>query len=306
MKAKIRIRPLIYLLLVSIVSTEIGLRLYGLGNWITYEENLFYEYRLTPNQNITRFYNIITTNSYGMRASNEPKSTSKKILKFGDSVLNGGSKIDDNEAVNILLQESLNKDSTFVELFNISAGSWGPDNAFAFLQHAIDFKFDAIVLVFSGHDYRDNMHHNSVVGIHPSWPNNQPVFAIEDVWIKVLRGKVFKLIGWDSGSANHLKGHDNTMMNPGWKNFFEYTENNSIPFLVYLHPEKKELMSQEWSEESLKLISWLKSHKIKYVDGIDKGYLENSYVDNIHLNANGHKALYNNLLPEMDQLCKAL
>lgn len=291
-------------LLLCLVGVEVGLRLYGLGEWITYEESQEYEYRITPNLRVSRFHHTITTNSLGMRATPEPQKSKKKVLKIGDSVINGGSKVDDQEVATALLQKEINKIRLDVDLFNISAGSWGPDNAYEYVKKEINFEYDAIVLVFSSHDFNDNMHHNSVVNWHPSWPGEQPICAIYDLWYKLLKGKLATIFNIDVKYDRHLIGHDNTMMNPGWENFFNLAADKKIPFVVYIHPNQGELNTGNWSEQGMKLIHWLEKNEVNYIDGLIKGYDQGSYIDNIHLNAIGHKSLAKNLSEKVIEICK--
>ena len=91
------------------------------------------------------------------------KINEKRILVFGDSVLNGGSLTDHKKLATTLLEKSLQKScDPLIRVLNISAGSWGPDNAFSYLKKHGDFNASAIVLFFSSHDAHDNMYHEKI------------------------------------------------------------------------------------------------------------------------------------------------
>src|SRR5690554_6449125 len=142
-----------------LVVLEIALRLIGFGQIPTYYVSLDYEYAMKPNQDLKRFGNRIFINSHGMR-SGELRSNSIKILKFGDSVLNGGVASDQSEITSTLLELDLNEVSSLpgdYQVLNVSAGSWGPDNAYAWMTKHGDFNAEVIVLLFSSHDWQDQM-----------------------------------------------------------------------------------------------------------------------------------------------------
>ena len=102
-----------------------------------------YEYIFAPNQNRHRFKKHIKYNSFSQR-SEEPKKGKKKWLGCGDSVINGGSQTDQKDIASTLFEEK-----TGVQMLNISAGSWGPDNCAAYLNEKGTFDAEGIILVVS-------------------------------------------------------------------------------------------------------------------------------------------------------------
>lgn len=286
MKRKKLFKIFLWLLSLSVLA-ELVLRVgVDVGEKPLYEENEYCEYHLQPNQDISRFHNLFRTNSYGMRSPELSATAKKRILLFGDSVLNGGSKIDQNDLLNTLLEQELEKEwGINIDVCNISAGSWGPENAFQFLTHKMDVEFDAIILVFSSHDYHDNMHFREVVGKEPAWPNQQPLTAIGDVVLNFLWPKLFS-----RNEYAYLDGFDDSQVNPGWKQFRELANQHQIPLLVYLHPEAEELKKNEWNENGKNLIQMLEADSVNFISGIS---IEKptSYIDHIHMNSEGHKIM---------------
>jgi len=287
------------LIAVLVIASEVGLRIYGLGQWIVYEENSRYEYFQIANLNFDRFGHHYSTNSLGMRASPEIDKRGIRILKFGDSVLNGGAKVSDENNVTSLVSDSLSKLVIENTILNISSGSWGTENAFEYLQDHKELNPDFIVLVFSSHDYSDNMHFKNVVGNHPNWPNEQPHCAIDDLWSKWLKYKLGEVFNYRFEELHYLDNVIDTGMSPGWNKFHFYAQDNDIPMLVYLHPEQEEIEKGRWKLNGQKLIRWFDENGISYVDGLEQGYLTNSYEDNIHLNAKGHKSIAQNIFPSL-------
>lgn len=118
------------------------------------------EYLLKADQDVRRFGNRFLTNAYGMRSPNFPASKDSgelRVLVFGDSVLNGGSQIDQEVLATSRLAERLARiHSGPVVVGNVSASSWGPGN---WLAYALEFGFfdaDAVILVISSHDAADH------------------------------------------------------------------------------------------------------------------------------------------------------
>ncbi len=293
-----KLLSILFVLVILVVISEMILRIYGLGDWIKYESNSKFEYFQQPNQYFQRFGNLYSTNSLGMRGSSEPNSKKFQILKFGDSVLNGGSKLSDEETASQLISDSLNMLGIRNNVLNISAGSWGVENAFRFMQDK-NLRADIIVLVFSSHDFSDNMHFKNVVGQHPNWPNEAPLCAIDDLWSKWLKYKLGAAIGMEFEELKYLKGVVDTSRSPGWQLFKASCAQNDIPLLVYLHPERSELNAKSWSVSGEKLVAWLDSNKVSYVSGLQQGYAPGSYEDNIHLNAIGHRSIATNIFPSL-------
>ncbi len=93
-------------LLILIISELLLRALFGLGNAPLYEKSNSYEYIACPNQNCYRFGNHIKYNSYSQR-SDEPDSTKNIVLGLGDSVLFGGTMLDqDSLATTLFTKET--------------------------------------------------------------------------------------------------------------------------------------------------------------------------------------------------------
>ena len=282
---------------VLLLIGEIVLRIYpGVGERPLYEVDSFCEYKLQPNQNISRFRNSYQTNSYGMRSGKVSDKNKKNVLLFGDSVINGGTRVDQKDLSSEILKEKLSEFfQNQVGVHNISAGSWGPENAYRYFEQYVDFDFDMIVMAFSSHDYNDNMHFRSVVGQEPAWPNEQPLSAITDVFSNFLYPKIKSMMG---DKYDYLDGFDDSAVNPGWDLFINYCTVNNVPLLVYVHPEASEISNGAFDQSGKDLINKLKNQKVSFVNGMDTEQKGN-YIDNIHMNSNGHKLLAETLYNEI-------
>ena len=90
--------------------------------------------------------------------SAELERRSIKILGFGDSVLNGGVMTDQDSLATTLLSDTLSKiQNRKIQFLNISSGSWGPDNCYAFLTKHGSYQAKQLFLFVSSHDAYDNM-----------------------------------------------------------------------------------------------------------------------------------------------------
>src|SRR5262245_15331833 len=82
----------------GLISTEIGLRMVGLGDPVIYEVNPDYGYRPRPNQMVHRFGGaIVRINNLGIRTDEDWETTANKVLFAGNSVTYGGSYVSNGD-----------------------------------------------------------------------------------------------------------------------------------------------------------------------------------------------------------------
>ena len=284
-----------------IVFVELILRyVFGFCDAVLYQPSPAYEYIAQPNQHRYRFFSHIDYNSYSQR-SDEPDSTKTIVLGLGDSVIFGGTMLDQDSIATTLFSKE-----TGMQMLNISSGSWGPDNCAAYLKEKGTFGAKAMVLVCSSHDAFDVMSHIPVVGIYPNYPDKQYKLAIWEVVDRYLmprikvyfRGKqlldpdaqVVEKVKSDEGVANKALNFD-----PGFDQLLQISEGKHIPFFIYLHPEVGEVMSRKYKKGGLMIMEWAKTHHIKLIDGLNEGVTVDMYRDVIHLNEKGQRNLANSL-----------
>lgn len=288
-------------LLVLFVFVEIFLRyVFGFCDAVLYQSSPAYEYIAQPNQHRYRFFSHIDYNSYSQR-SEEPDSTKTIVLGLGDSVILGGTMLDQDSVATTLFSKE-----TGMQMLNISSGSWGPDNCAAYLKEKGTFGAKAMVLVCSSHDAFDVMSHIPVVGIYPNYPDKQYKLAIWEVIDRYLmpRIKVYfrgkQLLDPDAQVVEKVKSEEgvaNKALNfdPGFDQLLQISDEKHIPFFIYLHPEVGEVMSRKYKEGGLMIMEWAKTHHIKLIDGLNEGVTVDMYRDVIHLNVKGQRNLANSL-----------
>lgn len=288
------------ILLIILVGIELILRLIGFGSLPVYYTSKHYEYALEPGQHMKRFGNAIHINAAGMR-SDELDKGEMRILKFGDSVLHGGVATDQSELASHLLEDELKMDMPAVRVLNIAAGSWGPDNAYAWMQEHSDFDARAIVLVFSSHDWQDQMTFRKVVGEVPFYPNSQPALAVTDAseW---LYSRWFSEVNWDDLEENEDVAYRRGKFNRGWQQFIDYCSGNSIPLVVYHHADLEEVQKKKWSKKGAQLKSFLDGKELTYISGLESGMDRGDFRDEIHLTPSGQRKLAATLKPAIIEI----
>lgn len=298
-KRKIYIAISICFILIALLECTLRF-VFGFCDAVLYQSSPAYEYIAQPNQHRYRFFSHIDYNSYSQR-SDEPDSTKTIVLGLGDSVIFGGTMLDQDSIATTLFSKE-----TGMQMLNISSGSWGPDNCAAYLKEKGTFGAKAMVLVCSSHDAFDVMSHVPVVGIYPNYPDKQYKLAIWEVIDRYLMPRIqgwlghSQLIDPDAQVVEKVKSDEGVAkkalnFDPGFEQLFQISEEKHIPFFIYLHPEVGEVMSRKYKEGGLMIMEWAKSHHVKLIDGLNEGVTVDMYRDVIHLNEKGQRNLANSL-----------
>jgi len=201
------------------------------------------EYLYQPNQEVYRFHNRILINQYGMRSepfTQQKQGRSFRVMVFGDSVVNGGNRIDHDELATTLLQKKLAqilKEKVIVG--NISAGSWGPGNWLAYLEEYGAFDADVIALVVSSHDYFDNPTYEPLDAY--THPQRSPGFALGEGILRYLPAVlgVRSPPDWDLSDASKAKGLNDI------KQFLEQAKASVPNVVVFQHWGKSEILREK-------------------------------------------------------------
>lgn len=288
-----------HLVLVSalVVLLEFTLRFaFGFCDALLYQSSDNYEYIAQPNQDRHRFGAHIHYNSYSQR-NEEPDSARVKILGLGDSVIFGGTWMDQDS-----LATTLFSNETGMQMLNISAGSWGPDNCAAYLKEKGTFGAKAMILVCSSHDAYDVMSFTPVVGVYPTYPERQYRLAIVELMDRYLMPRVRSFflkqkqrLDPDAAVVNKMSqkfvAKKSLLFNPGFDQLKNMADSLHIPFGVYLHAETGELMQGSYNEMGYEIMEWAEKNGVPLMKGMDRGENESMYKDMIHLNGKGQKHL---------------
>lgn len=285
-----------------IVVFEIYLRGYwGFCDAVLMRVDDSYEYIAQSDQDRFRFRKHIRYNEYSMRSKPVNTSDSVRILGFGDSVINGGTQTDNEDLATTLIEDSLTrKYNVPIRCLNISAGSWGPDNCYAYLEKHGNFDADIILLVVSSHDAHDNMDFHPIVGSHVGFPSRQYPLAITELTDRYLIPRVDKLFLMKSKNTGDpiSKG---SVFNSGFGNFQKYSIEHNIPLIIYLHPEISEVKQGVYNSQGQEIIDFCEKNNINLIKELDHGIDPSMFRDQIHINEKGQKFMSSILIQEIEK-----
>lgn len=279
---------------------EIYLRVYwGFCDNVLMMASPNYEYIQQPNQKRFRFRNNIIYNQFSMR-SPEVDTTAVTILGFGDSIINGGVMVDQDSLATTLLSKELSEElNTKVQVLNIGAGSWGPDNDFAYLKEKGNFNAKLIFLIVSSHDAYDNMDFTPVIDKINRYESKQYKLAI---WELINKYGIPRIFDGNVSEENGIikKGKE---FNTGFLNFYEYCKEHNIPFFIYLHPDKNELAEQNYSPAGQEIIAFCAQYNIPCIQSLGS-IIPEDYRGVIHMNHSGQRHMKEDLKPVIVSLLK--
>lgn len=143
----------------AVVGTEVFARtVLGLGDPPLYQPDAEIEYLLKPNQDVKRFGHAYHVNQYGMRSADfpvTPQNGERRVIVFGDSVLNGGAKVDQTRLATEQVRQRLGQPEGQATVGNVAAFSWGPGNWLAYAKRYGFFGADTVIVVVNDADYGD-------------------------------------------------------------------------------------------------------------------------------------------------------
>ena len=298
-----KIFGLLFLIAMFILLVEFTLRIfYGYGKPFLYVEDPDFEYIPAPDQNLMRVGRQLITNHYCMRSDALAISDSVRILTFGDSILNGGPQTDQDDLATSILERNLSAElKKKIRVLNISAASWGVDNAAAYLKKYGDFGAKLIILIFSSHDLYDNMDFRKVVGVNSGYPDHNPISAIGDCWVRSVLPFLDAHIFNKDSEKSLLHNYNSQHINSGWNFFFTYSQQHRIPLLVYLHAQKNESQQKHYNEYGTQLLQLLHANQINAVEEIKSYPKPDYYRDFIHFNEKGQRFMAAVLKPFIEK-----
>ena len=290
----------VMLLILILVAGEVVGRYYGLRSFPLFQASSAYEYIHVANQKVRIYGNRYETNEFSMRSKAVLDSDTTIILLIGDSIVNGGNLTDQDSLASTILENRLSRYfSRRIRVLNIATGSWGPDNAAAYLKEKGTFNADLILLVFSSADAFDTMDHEPKVGVNIQYPDKQAFFAWEVIlkkaWPRVMGDFSFTKDKQPVKQEEIVKTEKD--LNPGFQDFRILRDTTAIPMHFYLHAGMKEIASNKLDEEGNLIVSFCQKNHIPYSVELEKGVNASYYMDKIHFNNQGQKFLADNLFP---------
>lgn len=283
-------------LLTLLIGGEIYFRLaWGFCDSVLMQSDPDFEYIAQPCQNRFRFKKHVIYNEYSQRSS-PVDSSAFIILGLGDSVLNGGVQTDQDSTATSRLCESLSALKGYkVQVLNISAGSWGPDNCEAYLKRFGLFNGKVAFLICSSHDAHDNINYQPVVDINPGFYSRQYASAWGELFHRYLIPRYLTPFFVASGTGVNDNSYseiskNGRVFNPGFKALTSRFRQAGIPFFIWLHPERSEFEKGSYNSEGKEIIDFCKQDSVFLIEGL-KYMSADDYRDGIHVNERGQKVI---------------
>jgi lysophospholipase L1-like esterase len=180
------------------VILEVGLRLgWGLGTPALSQPDSHTGYRFKPNQNLSRFGKQIAYNQYSQRSDEltlHKPAHHFRILMVGDSVLNGGSLVDQGQTITEQLKNRLAKPGRSAEVLNASAGLWAIGNRAGYLQKFGTFESDMVIIQIGTGDLTQETTPSTLLQQSLDFPEHPPASAIVELWTRYIEPRLYQLI----------------------------------------------------------------------------------------------------------------
>jgi hypothetical protein len=180
------------------VSAELTARLaFGLGDPPLFVLDDRIEYLMKPSSTYRPFHHVYSVNSHSMRSAEFPEIKVSKeelrVLVVGDSIINGGVRVDQSELATEVLRSTLVQETNrSVIVGNASAGSWGPVNELEYLKRFGTFNADVVVLVLNSDDLED-VPGAEAIGVR--WPRHRPALALFELGERAFPNVFGRLTG---------------------------------------------------------------------------------------------------------------
>ena len=255
-------------ILSAIVLIEITTRYFGLHQYPLFIESTEFEYIHKPNQTTKIYGNKFITNEYSMRSKPISTNDTSVILLIGDSVLNGGNTIDqDNLASTIIENELNNKLKKNIRVLNVSSYTWGPDNIYAYLKKYGTFSADLIIYICNSGDAYDPMTFERVVGVsdtHTKHNYSLGTIKLTEKVLNVIKDRLNKKINFAKKKPR--------LLTAGFSNINDLSNKLNIPLLIYIHPDVQEVDNKKYNEEGTLIIDFYKSKNRATREKYDESY----------------------------------
>ncbi|MFP4009527.1 MAG: SGNH/GDSL hydrolase family protein [Spirulinaceae cyanobacterium] len=315
MTIKKRFSWLLVGVVLAFILLESGLRLgLGLGYPVLSMADSQTGYRFQPNQNRRRLGKKLQYNQYSQRSDfvtlPKPQATFR-VLMVGDSVLNGGTPIDQSQTISELLETKLASDHPTVEVLNASAGSWGIGNQLGYLRKFGFFESDILVLQIGTHDLVQPTSTGDRVGRDPNYPNRLPLLATQELWQRYLMPRVQRRFGWNSSREIPTTSDLEAQFQENMANLTEIitlARRESLPVYVLYTPNWVDVFSPNPNPlYKAEFFALLNRQQVPVVDlqnlwlSLPATTVKTYFRDSVHLSVSGNQAIAKTLRSRLSQ-----
>lgn len=277
---------------------EVGARYgLGLGDPPVSVADAEIDYLFAPNQDCNRFGNRIVYNNLSMRCDFDVDENCRtsRVYVVGDSVVNGGVLTDHEKLATTLLQ----RERPCAQVCNVSAGSWGPGNYAAYFRRHPGLRGGTLIVEVNSHDLWEDdpkASKGKCVGKDVAFPDHKPWCALWDGFNRYFVPRARRWMGL---------GQVNTKVDvPKWgKDANDPVANWNLRELDWLLGEsfcKKVLLIHRSRSETrnptaisigeARFRTWAREKGIPCI--LLELDADGDYRDQIHMNENGQRKLY--------------
>lgn len=267
---------------------EIGLRFFGLGRPVLYDNRLAYGFRPLPNQALRRLGNAtVRINALGLRGPDvsptRPPDTTR-LLFLGDSVTYGGSYVDEEELLSsVAAAEMRSAGFSAVEALNAGVNAWGPANILGLIEATGGFDSNVWIVIAVDDDFRRE---KTRIGEVPYF-NVAPRTALEEV---LVLGAYRLLAFYKLPKPAVDEGHLAATNLERYRSITEAARQRGVSVLLVWHPDANGLRGAAQRNRSAFLDTAARTGVATLDLTTAYGNGDGIYVDGLHLSPEGHRA----------------
>jgi lysophospholipase L1-like esterase len=203
--------PLLFI--ITVISAEFSAGMIGFGHPLLYKSSSA-GYELAPHQSANRFSKFTHINALGTRGPETtrfPASGVYRILVIGDSVANGGTRINDDQTWPMQLQKALAGMGRPVEVVNAAAGGWAVQNEAAWLHEHGTLGARLILLEINEKDLDQSFVGPELLDTNTSFPSKTPSSALGELFTRYMMPRLgLRITSADPGSTASAFQEQNT------------------------------------------------------------------------------------------------
>jgi len=269
-------------------SAEIGMRVAGLGEVMTYRADSRFGYLMRPSQRVSTYGDVVEINSLGLRgpelASPKPPGV-LRVLFLGDSITYGGGRIPEKDLFCRRIEALAANDGFRLESVNASAPGWSPQNWAAWVAANGIVGADLVIPVIPAIDRARPFATPAEYGI----AERPPLLRLSTLWLKLQAIRLPGVPLTDEAMAGNARAISEMLARLG-----------PIPSLAVFVPSRDaDKRPDRWAP-----------YEALFPDALDlrADFSPGDFLDDVHLSPSGHRKtadrIYARLRPRMASLSR--
>lgn len=265
---------------------ELTLRVLGVGEVMTFAPDPRFGYIMRPSQVVSTYGDPIEINALGLRGPPvvEPKSGDVvRVLFLGDSITYGGGRILERDLFCRRLEALARADGLRLEVVNVSAASWGPQNWSAWVEANGFLSADAVVVVIPAIDRARPFATLATARMQET----APLLRLSSLWLKWRELRTPGVPLTDEALAANVRALDRLKSSAG-----------NRPLVAVFVPSQGEDKRPD---------RWL-AYDALFPDALDlrSALGPDDFIDTVHFSTGGHELIGNALYARLRPVLAAL